>query len=137
MPTTWCGLSGVQSPVDRKPDLAAGNQITVIYAHPSSESDRIAQYANQIASDAASADAWWRGQDPSSNMRYDLFAFPNCSGMARLDLADVALPHERLLYAAGQGGRYSSIDSTSARRRFRSTILQGLPRLLRRPGREP
>ena len=110
MPTTWCGLSGPQSPVDRKPDLSAGNQITVIYAHPSDSPDQIATYANAIATDAASADAWWRGQDPNRTLRYDLFAFPNCSGMARLDIADVALPHTGSFYGP-LGTRYVSIES--------------------------
>jgi hypothetical protein len=110
VPTSWCGLAAPQSPVDRKPDLMAGNQIGIIYAHPSSEPDQIATFADKIATDAASADAWWRGQDSTRTMRYDLFAFPNCSGLARLDIADVALPHDASYYQPlGNSARYSRI----------------------------
>jgi hypothetical protein len=110
VPTTWCGLAGPQSPVDRKPDLMAGNQVTVIYAHPTGQPDQIATFGNAIATDVASADAWWRGQDPTRTLRYDLFAFPNCTGMARLDIADLTLPHDGEYYRPlGGSSRYTKI----------------------------
>jgi hypothetical protein len=111
VPTSWCGLSGPQSTSDRLPDLTAGRQVTVVYAHPSGQPDRISLFGDKIATDMASADAWWRGQDAARTLRLDLFAFPNCSGLARLDIADVTLPHDGAYYQALQGsGRYTRIS---------------------------
>jgi hypothetical protein len=110
VPTTWCGDAGPQSPVDRVPDLTAGQQVTVIYAHPSDQPDRIATFGDKIATDMASADAWWRGQDSARTLRFDLFAFPNCTGLARLDIADVTLPNNGAYYLPLSGsGRYTRI----------------------------
>jgi hypothetical protein len=99
VPTTWCGLAGPQSSTDRKPDLVAGNQIGIIYAHPTGQPDQIATFGNMIATDLASGDAWWRQQELSTRtLRFDLFAFPNCSGMGRLDIVDFTLPHDGEYY---------------------------------------
>lgn len=113
VPTTWCGLAGPQSSADRKPDLIAGNQVGVIYAHPSDQPDQIGVFGNLIATDLASADAWWRQQELSTRtLRFDLFAFPNCSGMARLDIVDLTLPHDAAYYrtlGSGSDDRYNRL----------------------------
>ena len=113
MPTTWCGLAGPQSSADRKPDLLAGDQVGVIYAHPSDQPDQIGVFGNLIATDLASADAWWRQQELSTRtLRFDLFAFPNCSGMGRLDIVDLTLPHDAAYYrtlGSGSDARYNRL----------------------------
>lgn len=110
VPTTWCGNAGPQAAADRKPDLTAGQQVNVLYAHPSDQPDRMSIFGDKIATDMASADAWWRGQDATRTLRFDLFAFPSCSGVARLDIADLTLPHDGAYYRALSGsGRYTRL----------------------------
>jgi uncharacterized repeat protein (TIGR02543 family) len=99
VPTTWCGNGMPPVGTDRKPDLAAGQELHVIYAHPSDAPDRIGTMANAIATDMATADAWWRRQDGTRTIRFDLFGFANCSGLGRLDLADVTLPNGSSYYS--------------------------------------
>src|SRR5207237_2263711 len=98
VPTTWCGGTS-PSQTDRKPNLLAGNQIDVIYAHASDSPDRFAQFASPIASDVASIDAWWRKQDPTRTPRFDLFPFAGCAAtFGKLDLADDTLPQASTSY---------------------------------------
>jgi Divergent InlB B-repeat domain len=99
VPTTWCGNGLPPVGTDRKPDIAAGQELHVIYAHPSDAPDRIGTMANAIATDMATADAWWRRQDGTRTIRFDLFGFPTCPGLGRLDLADVALPNGSSFYS--------------------------------------
>lgn len=122
VPTAWCGLAGPQSPADRKPDLTAGSQVTVIYARPSDQPDRIGDLGNPIATDFASIDAWWRGQDSTRTLRLDLFGFPGCSGIAGLDIADVVLPHDSAYYSPlGGSTRYVRIATDLGNMSFAST----------------
>jgi hypothetical protein len=110
VPTTWCGLAGPQSTADRKPDLTAGEQVTVVYARPNDQPDRIATFGSAIATDMASIDAWWRQQDAMRTLNFDLFGFPGCSGIAGLDIADVVLPHDSTYYSPLAGSqRYTRI----------------------------
>ncbi len=98
VPVTWCGGSSVAN-TDRKPDLLAGNEVNVIYAHPSDASDRLGQFASSITTDIAAIDAWWRKQDSTRTPRFDLFAFPGCaSTYGKLDLADMTLPQPTSYY---------------------------------------
>jgi hypothetical protein len=99
VPTNWCGNGTPPVGTDRKPDLAAGEELHVIYAHPSDAPDRFGTMANAIATDMATADAWWRRQDGTRTIRFDLFGFANCSGVAALDLADVTLPNASSFYS--------------------------------------
>ena len=99
VPTTWCGNGTPPVGTDRKPDLATGQDLHVIYAHPADAPDRFGTMANAIATDMATADAWWRRQDGTRTIRFDLFGFPNCAGLGRLDLADVALPNGSSYYS--------------------------------------
>src|SRR5258708_24124392 len=111
VPVTLCGDGALQSPADRKPDLNAGLEVHVIYAHPSDGPDRIATYGDALAGDAASIDAWWRGQDSSRTVRFDTFGFAGCSGFGRLDISDLALPHDSSYFAPHLAGvsRYEKL----------------------------
>jgi hypothetical protein len=113
VPATWCGDGALQSPTDRKPDLNAGLEVHVIYAHPSDGPDRIGTFGDAIAGDAASIDAWWRGQDSSRTVRFDTFGFAGCSGFGRLDISDVTLPHDSTYFAPHLEGvsRYEKLGN--------------------------
>jgi hypothetical protein len=98
VPTTWCGTDSASS--DRRPDHVAGHQIGVVYAHPVGSPDNFAVVAPQIVTDLATIDVWWRGQDPTRTLRFDLFAFPGCvTRLGSLDLARVTLPRDATQYA--------------------------------------
>jgi hypothetical protein len=94
-PVTWCG--GTPSATDR-PDVAGGDEIHVIYASPSDSPDRFVQVASAIATDVGAIDAWWRKQDPTRAPRWDIAAFPSCTGFGALDISDVKLPHDTAYY---------------------------------------
>ena len=97
-PVTWCGADAAAA--DRVPDAAAGFQWHVVYAVPSDGTDRFASLASGIATDLASIDAWWNGQDASRRLRFDLFAFPGCApGLGQLDLSSSRLPRPGADYA--------------------------------------
>jgi hypothetical protein len=94
----WCGTDEVQ--VDRA-DAVASNQIHIIYGFPSDGPDRFGAKAPLIVSDLAAIDGWWRQQDPSRTIRFDLATFPNCdSELGRLDLSGVRLPHDAAYYTS-------------------------------------
>ena len=102
----WCGTDAPA--IDRTPDLATGQQVHVIYAFPSDGVDRYASLAPLIAADLAAIDSWWRRQDASRTIRFDLFAFPGCTpGLDQLDLSRVKLSQPASYYAAvsSRGGR--------------------------------
>jgi Divergent InlB B-repeat domain len=102
----WCGTDAAAE--DRHPDAVAGRQIHVIYAFPSDGADRFASLAGPIASDVAAMDAWWRRQDPSRTLRFDLFAFPGCApGTGQLDISRVQLQQP--------GGAYADTSTRAAR----------------------
>ena len=84
--TAWCGTLG---PTDRTPNAVAGHPVHAIYAIPSDGADRSAEFAPAIQADFEQIDAWWRGQDPSRTLRFDLFQFP-CG--PQLDLTLVRFP---------------------------------------------
>lgn len=93
---------------DRVPDLAAGPQVHVIYAYPADGVDHYAAMGPAIASDLAAVDRWWRAQDATRTVRFDLYAFPGCSaGLDELDLTRVQL--------AQPASYYSPIDSRASR----------------------
>lgn len=97
-PVTWCGND--QSAADRTPDAVNGLQVHVIYAFPSDGQDNFAASASGIATDLAAVNAWWSGQDPTRQIRFDMHAFPNCSGFGALDISRVQLPNPASFYQA-------------------------------------
>ena len=101
----WCGAS--QPPtLDRKPDvdLSSTRQVHVTYALPSDAPTRYPAIGTAIATDAAAIDSWWRREDPSRTVRYDLFAFPGCaSRLGSLDIGFVRLPRSGAEYMGDNG----------------------------------
>jgi hypothetical protein len=82
----WCG-SGEQA--SDRTDIVTGRQIHAVVVVPADGADDFATSASQIADDAASMTAWWVGQDPTREPRFDqaTFGATNC-----LDIAFVRLP---------------------------------------------
>lgn len=104
--SAFCATDGAAA--DRTPDLVAGPQMHVIYAFPSDGADRYAALAPAIEADLAAIDAWWRRQDPSRSIRWDLHAFPGCTpGLDQLDISRVQLAQPASYYSAisTRGGR--------------------------------
>ena len=83
---TWCGTPASS---DRAPQAAAGFSVHLVYAIPSDGVDQLATWANAMQTDAESADAWWRREDPARSLRFDTFAFP-CG--TQLDITTLRLP---------------------------------------------
>ena len=116
VPTSWCGTGA--SATDRLPDVA-GRQIHVIYAVPSDGPERFTAAASEIATDLASVDAWWRGEDPARTLRFDTYPFAGCpangAALGQLDLSFVRLPYPTAFYQSF-AGRFSrlAVDLSSA-----------------------
>jgi len=90
----WCG-TGQPTALDRKPDvdLSSPRQVHVTYALPADAVDQLTTFGSRIATDASAMDVWWRREDPSRTLRFDLFAFPGCATKAgRLDIGFLRLP---------------------------------------------
>jgi Divergent InlB B-repeat domain len=118
----WCG-TGQPNAVDRKPDfdLSSSRQVHVTYAIPADATDQLAAFGSRIATDASAMDVWWRREDPTRTLRFDLFAFPGCTTKAgRLDIGFVRLPRggssylgdigaDRLLADLGQLGNLTNL----------------------------
>ena len=101
----WCGLNEATA-VDRKPDteLSSSRQVHVTYALPADSPNQFATLASRIATDASAIEAWWRREDATRTVRYDLFAFPGCtSKFGSLDLGFVRLPRVGANYVGDAG----------------------------------
>jgi Divergent InlB B-repeat domain len=101
----WCG-TGQATAVDRKPDvdLSSPRQVHVTYAIPADAADQFASFGPKLATDAAAMDTWWRGQDPTRTIRFDLFAFPGCATkFGKLDVGFIRLPRVGALYVGDSG----------------------------------
>jgi Divergent InlB B-repeat domain len=97
-PSHWCGAD--ETAADRTPDAVASYQVHVIYAIPADGADRFFERALPIARDLASIDTWWRLQDPTRTLRFDLHAFPGCdSTFGALDISVVRLAQPGAIYA--------------------------------------
>lgn len=94
-----CNTDGAS--VDRTPDAAIGPQVHVIYAFPADGQDRYASVAPAIAADLVAIDGWWKRQDPTRSIRFDLFASPGCApGLDQLDITRVQLSQPTSYYYA-------------------------------------
>ena len=112
-PAPWCGTGS--SSVDRLPDAIAAYTVHVAYVRPPGAPDRFAAIAPRIVGDAAAFDAWWRREDATRTLRFDLFPAPGCaSAFGSLDISNVqleqavggvdsAFPEIRRLLAADAG----------------------------------
>lgn len=101
----WCG-AGQPAAADRKPDaeLSSPRQAHVSYVVPADAPDQIGSSGSKIATDVAAMDAWWRGQDPSRTIRFDLHAFPGCATKyGGLDLGFIRLPRTGAEYVGEAG----------------------------------
>lgn len=101
----WCG-AGQPTSVDRKPELDASStrQVHVTYAVPADAPDQFGARANPIVTDIAAIDGWWRSQDASRTLRFDLYPFAGCtSRFGQLDLGFIRLPRTSSLYQGDAG----------------------------------
>lgn len=109
---TWCGGTA-ESATDR-PDAVAALSWHVIYAYPSDGSDRFPQLVEPIVADLSAIDSWWRGQDATRAIRWDLAALPGCAtGVAAVDLSAVRLAGDTAAYR-GNADRYGLLRSDLA-----------------------
>jgi hypothetical protein len=81
----WCGTTAF---VDRTPNLIAGSPVRVAYVIPSDEPDRLAEVAATIQTDADTIGSWWRAQDQTRIVRFDLAPF-SCG--PQLDIVSIRL----------------------------------------------
>lgn len=68
----WCGTVAAED----RPAVVGGNHVRVLYAIPSDGADLSAERAPLISADVDEIDAWWRINDSSRTLRFDLTAFP-------------------------------------------------------------
>lgn len=107
-PSHWCGVD--ETATDRTPDAVASYQVHVVYAIPADGADRFSERALPIARDLASIDTWWRLQDPTRTLRFDLHAFPGCdSTFGALDISVVRLPQPGATYAPFDFSAYTAL----------------------------
>lgn len=107
--TPWCG-SG--EPTADQPDAVSAFSWHVVYATPSDGPDAFAATVPRIVGDVQAVTDWWRGQDPTRTLRFDLLAAPGCpSDAARVDVSFLRLPlpaaaydYDSLAAAAGDAG---------------------------------
>ncbi len=83
---TWCGAGETSTDL---PDVATGPQVHAVVVAPADGADDFAALSGQMATDIASIDAWWQGQDPTRILRFDQAAFPTCTAP---DISFVRLP---------------------------------------------
>jgi len=89
-PMPWCGTDS--SAVDRLPDATPGYAVHVAYVRPPGGPDRFGELAPRIVGDAAAIEAWWRSQDATRSLRFDLFPVACASTFGALDITNVELP---------------------------------------------
>lgn len=86
----WCGTDS--SAVDRLPDATPGYAVHVMYIRPRGGPDRFGEFAPKIVGDVAAIEAWWRSQDATRSLRFDLFSVACTSAFGALDITNVELP---------------------------------------------
>ena len=120
--TRWCGSD--RASVDRKPDAVAGQQWHVVYATPSDAPDRSGEVVHGIAADVATIDRWWRRQDGARTPRFDLHAFPACSGFDALDVSFLRLPNGSAAYFAPSSGQLrADVEAAGFNHRFKKYLV--------------
>ena len=110
-------------------DLSSPRQVHVTYAIPADGVDQFAAFGSRLATDAEAMDVWWRREDPTRTLRFDLFAFPGCTAkFGRLDIGFVRLPRSGGSYLGDIGCRPADRRPRPARQPHEPQA----PRLLRR-----
>jgi hypothetical protein len=100
----WCGSDSAAT--DRTPDLANTFQWHVTYAVPADAPDRFSQWVDAIVGDHAEIQQWFKGQDPTRELRYDFHDFAGCeAGFGRLDISHVRLSGGGSSYAENTFGQ--------------------------------
>lgn len=89
-PSPWCGTTPAST--DVVPDAAPGFAVHVAYVRPAAAPDRFQELAPRIVGDAAAIDAWWRSQDPTRTLRFDVLAVACATAFGALDITNVVLP---------------------------------------------
>lgn len=91
----WCGTP---TAIDQ-PDAVSAFLIHVAYVVPADAPDRFAERLTPILDDLAAIDAWWRSEDSTRTLRFDLLTGACDSTLGRLDLSSIRLPREAAYYA--------------------------------------
>lgn len=90
VPMPWCGTA---TAVDRLPDVTPGYAVHVLYVRQPGTADRLTSVAPRFVGDAAAIETWWRGDDPTRSLRFDLFEPAGCpSPFGTLDITSLELP---------------------------------------------
>lgn len=88
-PPPWCG-SG-ESAADQ-PDAVNAFSWHILYATPSDGQDAFAATAPRIAGDVQAVSDWWRSQDETRTLRFDLLSVSCPSDAGRVDISFLRLP---------------------------------------------
>ena len=88
----WCGNG--EAVTDRA-DIVTGAQVHAIVATPADAPDQFGAVANRLQDDVDSMNAWWAGQDPTRQPRFDQATF---GGTTCLDISFVHLPQPASAY---------------------------------------
>jgi Divergent InlB B-repeat domain len=97
----WCGTAAAAE----RPAIATGHPVRVVYLVPSDGVDRTAEVAPRIWAEIEEIDAWWRTQDPTRAVNFDLTTFA-CGNQVDLVSRRAALPAAEL---APLGTRFDRI----------------------------
>ncbi len=100
---TWCGTG--ENATDL-PDVVTGPQVHPIVVVPSDGADDFPTVSAQMATDIASIDTWWQGQDPTRILRFDQAAFPGCTAP---DISFLRLPQPASALTNGDAA-FQTID---------------------------
>jgi hypothetical protein len=99
----WCGSAATED----RPPLVTGKAVHVVYAYPTDAPDRFGEVAARIHGDLQLLDTWWRGQDPTRSLRFDLTSYP-CG--PQLDVTVARLPEAASAYYPLQT-RYEKVSA--------------------------
>ena len=100
----WCGND--VTPADRA-DILTGRQVHPVVVVPSNALDVFAADAARVADDIASADTWWRQQDPTRAPRWDKAQFGET---ACVDISFLRLTQAASTFAgAGSGPAFNRL----------------------------
>jgi Fe-S cluster biogenesis protein NfuA len=106
--SAWCGVG--ESPADL-PDATTGPQFHLVYAVSSDGADDFPDVASQMASDAASIDAWWAQQDPTRTLRFDTARFPTCTAV---DISFLRLPVPAAALVGNATAAFQTVEAAVA-----------------------
>ena len=115
---TWCGTTTTQN----RPPALTGRSVRIVYAYPSDGADQSAQVAARVSADVDEIDAWWRGQDPLREPRFDRVAFA-CGLQADILTVRLSDSTETLRSEAVRGDRIAAGVGVAAGRSLYDKLL--------------